>query len=91
MMSQNKTVKGTIWSMIERVSTMGVQLLCTLVIAQYLAPSEFGLISMMSIFMAFSTILVDAGFGQALIREKNVTSVDYSSVFFFNILIESVN
>ncbi|WP_317575220.1 lipopolysaccharide biosynthesis protein [Segatella copri] len=87
MMSQNKTVKGTIWSMIERVSTMGVQLLCTLVIAQYLAPSEFGLISMMSIFMAFSTILVDAGFGQALIREKNVTSVDYSSVFFFNILI----
>lgn len=76
MMSQNKTVKGTIWSMIERVSTMGVQLLCTLVIAQYLAPSEFGLISMMSIFMAFSTILVDAGFGQALIREKNVTSVE---------------
>ena len=75
-MSQNKTVKGTIWSMIERVSTMGVQLLCTLVIAQYLAPSEFGLISMMSIFMAFSTILVDAGFGQALIREKNVTSVE---------------
>lgn len=86
-MGQNKTIKGTIWSMIERFSTMGVQLLCTLVIAQYLAPSEFGLISMMSIFMAFSTILVDAGFGQALIREKNVTSVDYSSVFYFNLVI----
>lgn len=83
MMSQNKTVKGTIWSMIERVSTMGVQLLCTLVIAQYLAPSEFGLISMMSIFMAFSTILVDAGFGQALIREKkcNICGLFLSVLF----------
>lgn len=73
--------------MIERISTMGIQLLCTLVIAQYLSPSEFGLISMMSIFMAFSSILVDAGFGQALIREKNVTLTDYSSVFYFNIAV----
>lgn len=79
------TAKGVVWSMVERVSTMGIQLLCTLVMAQFLSPSEFGLVGMISIFMAFSNIIIDAGFSQAIIREKNVTAVDYSSVFLFNI------
>jgi len=84
--SGSKTFKGTIWSMVERFSTIGVQLLCTLVIAQFLDPSQFGLIGMMSIFLAFSGILVDAGFSQALIREKTVSQQEYSSVFYFNVL-----
>lgn len=81
------SIKGTLWSLIERLSTMGMQLVCTLVIAQFLPPSEFGLIGMMTIFIAFSYILVDSGFGQAIIREPHVTAVDYSSIFYFNILI----
>lgn len=83
----NISVKGAFWSMVERFSTVGIQMLCMLVIAQFLKPSEFGLISMMTIFMAFSAILIDSGFGQALIREQNVTQEDYSSVFFFNIML----
>ena len=73
--------------MIERFSTMGIQLLCTLVIAQFLTPKEFGLISMMSIFLSFSSILVDSGFGQAIIRDQEATDRDCSSVFYLNILI----
>jgi O-antigen/teichoic acid export membrane protein len=83
----NISVKGAFWSMVERFSTVGIQMLCMLVIAQFLKPSEFGLISMMTIFMAFSAILIDSGFGQALIREQDVTQEDYSSVFFFNIML----
>ena len=84
------TIKGTIWSMIERFSTMGIQLLCTLVIAQYLAPGEFGLVSMMSIFLSFSMVMAEAGFGQAIIREKNVLPIDTSSIFIFNIIVALV-
>lgn len=64
---------------------MGIQIVCTFVIAQFVAPSEFGLVSMMSIFLAFSTILIDSGFSQALIHEQNVTPQDESSIFWFNI------
>lgn len=84
---KKSTIKGTAWSMVERFSTMGIQLLCTLFIAQYLAPSEFGLVSMMSIFLSFSMVMAEAGFGQAIIREKNVTKTDTSSIFIFNIII----
>ena len=86
---KGKTIKATLWSMLERFATIGIQLVCTLVMAQFLTPAEFGLISMVSIFMAFSNIIIDAGFSQALIREQNVTKEDYSSVFFFNIIVGS--
>lgn len=84
---KQSTIKGTIWSMIERFSTMGIQLLCTLFIAQFLSPSEFGLVSMMSIFLSFSMVMAEAGFGQAIIREKDVTKTDTSSIFLFNIIV----
>ena len=84
---KKSTIKGTAWSMVERFSTMGIQLLCTLFIAQYLAPSEFGLVGMMSIFLSFSMVMAEAGFGQAIIREKDVTATDTSSIFIFNIII----
>lgn len=84
---KKSTIKGTIWSMVERFSTMGIQLLCTLVIAQFLSPSEFGLVSMMSIFLSLSMVMAEAGFGQAIIREKEVALKDTSSIFFFNIIV----
>ena len=80
-----KSIIGTAWSMVERMAKMGIQLICTFVIAQFVAPSEFGLVSMMSIFLAFSTILIDSGFSQALIHEQQVTREDESSIFWFNI------
>ncbi|WP_018463016.1 lipopolysaccharide biosynthesis protein [Segatella paludivivens] len=86
-MNTNKTISGAIWSIVERFSKMGIQILCTFIIAQFLRPSEFGLVSMMSIFLAFSTILIDSGFGQALIREQLVSETDKSSLFWFNILL----
>ena len=87
MDTRKATINGTIWSMIERFSTMGIQLLCTLIIAQYLPPSQFGLVSMMSIFLSFSMVMAEAGFGQAIIREKDVQQLDTSSIFYFNIII----
>ena len=81
------SIIGTAWSMVERMAKMGIQLVCTFVIAQFVAPSEFGLVSMMSIFLAFSTILIDSGFSQALIHEQQVTKEDESSIFWFNMLL----
>ena len=78
---------ATFWSMTERVAKIGIQVLCTFIIAQFVAPSAFGLVSMMSIFLAFSTMLIDSGFSQAIIHEQNVTKEDESSIFWFNILL----
>src|SRR5699024_3632117 len=47
---------------------------------------HFGLLGMVMLFVAISQTLVDSGFSQALIREKKVSRIDYSTTFIFNMI-----
>ncbi len=87
---KNKTVKGVIWSSVERFSVQGVQFLVMLVIARLLDPKDFGLVGMLAIFLAVAQSLIDSGFSQALIRKQNRTEVDNSTVFYFNIIVSAI-
>lgn len=87
---KNKTVKGVVWSSVERFSVQGVQFLVMLVIARLLDPKDFGLVGMLAIFLAVAQSLIDSGFSQALIRKQNRTEVDNSTVFYFNIVVSAV-
>jgi len=81
-----KTVKGVFWSSIERFSSQIVFFLVTLVLARYLTPDDFGLIGMLTVFLAVAQSLVDSGFSLALIRKQNRDNVDNSTIFYFNIV-----
>lgn len=87
---KSKATKGIIWSSIERFSTQGIQFLIMIIMARLLTPKDYGLIGMVSIFLAVSQSLIDSGFSQALIRKQNRTEVDNSTVFYFNIIISSL-
>lgn len=87
---KQQTVKGVIWSSIERFSTQGVQFLIMIIMARLLTPKDYGLIGMVAIFLAVSQSLVDSGFSQALIRKQNRTEEDNSTVFYFNIIISCI-
>ena len=52
-----------------------------------LSPDEFGLIGMIVIFISVSQVFVDSGLSQSLIRKQNCTTVDYSTVFWVNLII----
>lgn len=76
-----------IWSAIERFSVQGISFILSLIIARLVTPGEYGLIAMLSIFMAIAQCFIDSGFGNALIQKKNRTETDFSTVFYFNICI----
>lgn len=84
---KSKTIKGVLWSGIERFSVQGVQFLVLLVIANILDPKDFGLIGMLTIFLAVGQSLIDSGFSQALIRKQDRTDLDNNTVFYFNIVV----
>lgn len=79
-----------LWSAIERFSVQGIQFLLSIVIARQLLPSDYGLVAMLSIFMAIAQTFIDGGFANALIQKKDRSETDYSTVFYFNILIALV-
>ena len=85
MSLKQKTFKGVIWSAVERFSTQGVQFLFGILLAILLTPDDYGMIAMLTIFMAVSQTFIDSGFGNALIRKPDRNEADKATVFFFNI------
>jgi len=78
-----------LWSFSDLFVNQGVQFVLQVILARLLLPSDFGIIGMITIFVAVSNVFIDSGFTQALIREKEVTQSDYSTVFFFNLLMSA--
>ena len=68
---RSKTFKGTIWSSLERFSVQGIQFVVMILMARVLTPADYGLVGMITIFIAISQSLIDSGFSQALIRKQN--------------------
>lgn len=82
-----QTARTLKWNAIDRVATQLLYAVVGVVLANILTPEEFGLVGVLLIFQAFATILVDSGFGAALLREKDPTQQDYSTVFWFNLIV----
>lgn len=84
---KQKTLKGTVWSGIERFSVQFIQFAVMIIMARILTPQDYGLVGMLTIFIAVSQSLVDSGFSQALIRKQDRDETDNSTVFYFNIAV----
>ena len=55
--------------------------------ARLLLPENYGMIGMLAIFLQISQTFIDGGFTNALIQRKDKTEVDFSTVFYFNIIV----
>ncbi len=82
-----RTARTIKWNTIDRVASQIVYALVGVVLANILSQEDFGLVGVLLIFQAFATILTDSGFGAALLRKKNPTDADYSTVFWFNLAV----
>lgn len=87
---KNKTVKGMGWSALENVTRLGVTFVVSIVLARLLSPEEYGLIGILTIFIAIFNAIVDSGFTNALIRKQDATDTDYSTVFYTNFVLSVV-
>lgn len=87
---KKKTVVGMMWSSVQRFGRMGIAFVANLVMARLLTPDDYGAIGILMIFIALSMIFIDAGFGNALIQKDKPTEEDYSTIFYFNLIISGV-
>ena len=87
---QDKTIDSMMWNTIDKVGSYIIVFLSNLVLARLLMPEDFGCIAMLQVFIALADILVHGGFGMALIQKKEADHIDYSSVFYVNLVISIV-
>lgn len=83
---KQKAASGIVWTAIQKYSTMLISLMSGIILARLLMPEDYGAIGMLVIFMSLAEVFIDAGFGSALIQKRNPTQIDYSTVFYFNIV-----
>jgi O-antigen/teichoic acid export membrane protein len=77
-----RAVHATWWSALEIAARYGVQFLVMILLARLLSPADFGLLAMLLVFTAFAALLVDGGFGTALVQRQRTTDDDETTVFF---------
>lgn len=87
MSLKNKAVHGTKWLMISKFLNIGISFIFSMFLARLLGPTDFGLIGMTTVFITILNVFVTSGLGSSLIRTKDTTNEDYSTIFYFNLLI----
>ena len=84
---KSKTVNGVTWTALDTILRHGITFVVGIVLARLLTPDEYGLIGILTIFIELFNIIIDGGFANALIRKKDAEDIDYSTVFYTNLLL----
>lgn len=84
---KSKIFTALFWVFGERILAQLVSVAVSIILARLLSPEDYGVVAIVMVFITFANVFVTSGFGSALIQKKDADSIDFSSVFYINILI----
>ena len=85
-MKSQTILSNFIWRFLERSGAQIVQLVVSIVLARLLAPTDYGTVALMNVFISILGIFVNCGLSSALIQKKNADDTDFSTVFYAQML-----
>lgn len=86
IMENKEILINFIWRFAERCGAQLVAFVVSIVLARLLDPDSYGTIALMTVFISIVQIFVDSGLGNSLIQKKGADNIDFSTVFYVNIL-----
>lgn len=87
---KQQLINGVFWSGLDKLGVIVLQLLLEIVLARFLLPRDYGVIGMASIFIALGSLFSESGFSNALIQKQDRSEQDFSTAFYFNLLVSIV-
>ena len=85
-----QTAKGVGWSFLESIAGQGITFIVGIILARILSPLEFGIIGIVTIFIAIFDTIAESGLAKAVIRKQDVDDIDFNTAFYFNILLSLI-
>lgn len=82
--------KNFLWRLAERFGAQGVTLVVSIVLARLLEPEVYGVVAIVTVITSILQVFLDGGFSNALIQKRDADDLDFSSVFYFNIIFGGV-
>lgn len=86
-MQKQSVMSSFLWKLLERCGTQIVQFVLQIILARLLLPEDYGIVSIVTIFITIATVFVQTGFNTALIQKKEIDDIDYSSVFYLSLFV----
>lgn len=77
-------VVGVFWSAVEKYSVFFVNIAVSMILARLLAPEEFGVVAIATVFIQFLSILSTMGIGTAVIQRRDLSQNDLNCIFTFS-------
>lgn len=90
-MSSNKIASNFFWRLFERCGSEGITFVVSIILARLLEPKAYGTLALIYVFTSILDVFINSGLGTALIQKKDADNIDFSTVFYFNILIAIVS
>ena len=85
-MESKKLFNNFFWRLLERIGAQGVTFVVSVVLARLLDPTVYGTVALVTVFTTIMQVFVDSGLGNALIQKKDADDLDFSTVFYFNVV-----
>lgn len=76
---------NVLWKFSERITAQLVSTIVAIILARLLCPEDYGIVSIVTIFISIFNALVVGGLGNALIQKKDADELDFSSMFYFSV------
>ena len=73
------------WKLLENGGTQGIMFLVTILLARLIDPSEYGVLTITTMFVSIAGVFVQSGFSLSLVQRKDCDDTDLSSVFWFTL------
>lgn len=83
---KKSVLNNLIWKFGERIGAQCVSFIVSIVLARLLLPADYGLVTMVTIFITIANVFVSNGFGESLVQKKDADNVDFSTIFYFEIV-----
>jgi O-antigen/teichoic acid export membrane protein len=90
MSLKEQTANSVKWNTIATVFTMVIGILQVAILTRLLEKSDFGLIAIASMVIAFTDIFAELGITAALIHKQDISHNEYSSVYWLNLTMSIV-
>lgn len=90
MSIKQKAIRAAIWSVIQNWGSQAGSLLVFFVLARLLTPTDFGLVALANVFLAFMQLLLNQGFAQAIIQREELDAEHLDTAFWTNLGIGAI-
>lgn len=79
-----------VWTFTQQIGTQLIGFIVSVVLARLLTPADFGVIALFGVLLGIGGVLISSGLATSLIRDQESNHRDYSTVFFFNLIVSIV-